>query len=153
MDFLALRKSGLNNEHPVTPPTPQMRALKASVEKILADGPENHYARHDHLTQLIQQWAKNQGFEIFSQEGYHSKTVVTVTNNLHIDVEKFVNDLFDRGYKIVNGYGELKGKTFRMAPMGWVTEEQTLAMLDAATEVFTIAIECPRGSLSSVNCR
>ncbi len=55
-----------------------MRALKASVEKILADGPENHYARHDHLTQLIQQWAKNQGFEIFSQEGYHSKTVVTV---------------------------------------------------------------------------
>ena len=48
------------------------------------------------------------------------KRVVTVTNNLNIDVEKFVNDLFDCGYKIVNGYGELKGKTFRMAPMGWV---------------------------------
>ena len=57
-----------------------MRALKASVRKNpkLART-ENDYARYDHLTQLIQQWAKNQGFEIFSQEGYHSKTVVTVT--------------------------------------------------------------------------
>ena len=67
--------------------------------------------------------------------------MVTVTNNLNIDVEKFVNDLFDRGYKIVNGYGELKGKTFRMAPMGWVTEEQTQAMLDAATESSSITIK------------
>ncbi len=89
---------------------------------------------------MIREWAVAQGFEIFSQEGYHSKTVVTVTNNLNIDVEKFVNDLFDRGYKIVNGYGELKGKTFRMAPMGWVTEEQTQAMLDAATEALQLQL-------------
>ncbi len=43
----------------------------------------------------------------------------------------------------MNGYGELKGKTFRMAPMGWVTEKQTLAMLDAATEALQLQLNAP----------
>lgn len=141
LDFIAHKKYGEKNEHPCTPPVPQMRALKASLERILKDGPEAQYKRHEELTQLIQEWAVKQGFKIFSEEGYHSKTVVTVSNNLNIDVEKFVNDLFDKGFKIVNGYGELKGKTFRMAPMGWITRADTEKMLKAATEALQIQLK------------
>ena len=56
-DFLAHRKSGQNNEHPVNTPYSTITRVKASVEKILANDPETHYARHDHLTQMIREWA------------------------------------------------------------------------------------------------
>lgn len=134
LDFLALKKSSANDEHPVTPPIPQMRALKASVDKIL-ENPELHYKRHEELTNMIRDWAIKHGFKIFSEEGYHSNTVVTIQNNLNMDVEKFVSGLFEKGYKIVNGYSDMKGKNFRIAPMGYITKEQTEAMLNAATDV------------------
>ncbi len=135
-DFLKLKKKGESDEHPITPPIPQIRALKTVLERIIAVGPENFYKGHTERSQMIRDWAVKNGFEIFSEEGYHSQTVVTIANNKNIDVAKFVNDMFESGYKIVNGYGaKLKGKTFRMAPMGWVTKEETQKMLDAATEV------------------
>ncbi len=136
MDYLTLKKKGDGNEHPVTPPIPQIRALKKVLEVIVdEEGIDNRYKAHFERSQMIRDWALGHGFELFSEEGYHSPTVVTIKNNLEIDAAKFVDELFNRGYKIVNGYGNLKQKTFRMAAMGFVTAEETREMLNAATEV------------------
>jgi aspartate aminotransferase-like enzyme len=135
LDFLAIKKKGEGNEHPVTPPIPQIRALKAVLEKIInEEGIENRYKNQLERSKMIQDWAINNGFELFSEEGYHSPTVVTINNNKNIDVGKFVSNLFDLGYKIVNGYGPMKGKNFRIAAMGFLTKEDTQKMLDAATK-------------------
>lgn len=135
LDFLELKKSDEKNEHPVTPPIPQIRALKKSLEKILEKSPEKHYAEQAERTQMIRNWAIGMGFKILGPEPYQSKTVVTIENTLGIDTPKFVSGLFEKGYKIVNGYGKLVDKTFRMAAMGWISKEETQKMLNAATEV------------------
>ncbi len=135
LDFLTIHKKGLKDEHPITPSIPQIRALMKVSAKIVEITPEKFAAQHTERTDLIRNWAISHGFEIFSPEGYHSQTVVAIKNNLNIDAAKFVSELFDRGYKIVNGYGSLKGKNFRMAPMGWVTAEDTEKMLKVASEV------------------
>lgn len=142
-DFLTLQKKGKGDEHPITPPIPQIRALTAVLKKIIEITPEKFAQGHFDRCQLIHKWAIKEGFEILSKDGYHSQTVVTITNNASSPLKgdkdltaKFVAELFNKGYKIVNGYGsKLKGKTFRMAPMGWITMEETAQMLEVASEV------------------
>ena len=56
--------------------------------------------------------------ELFAMEGYRSQTVTTVTNNLGIDFHELNTHLMYRNMRIANGYGPLKGKTFRIAHMG-----------------------------------
>ncbi len=140
-DMLKLKKKGEGNEHPITPPIPHIRALKAVLEKIIDYGIENYANFHSEKTQMVRDWALSQGFRLFSEDGYHSQTVVTVLNNedgpLSGDPEKcakFVEAMFQKGCKIVNGYGSLKGKSFRIAPMGWITKEDTIQMLEVATK-------------------
>ena len=137
-DFLTLQKYGLRDEHPITPSIPQIRALMKASAKIVEITPEIFAVQHTERTDLIRNWALSHGFELFSPEGYHSQTVVTIKNNLNIDTGKFVSELFNRGYKIVDGYGSLKGKNFRIAPMGWITKEETEEMLKVATEVLKV---------------
>ena len=38
--------------------------------------------RHADLAAHVRDWAIKQGFEVFSEDGYHSNTVVTIRNNL-----------------------------------------------------------------------
>ena len=140
-DFLTIKKSGDKNEYPTTPPIPQLRTLKVALDKVIEIGAENFAQQHENRCNLIQDWAKDLKFKIFSKEGFHSQTVVTVENTPESPLkgnpeltQKFVDNLWENGYRIVNGYKSLKGKTFRIAPMGWVTEEETKKMLEVATK-------------------
>src|SRR5262249_32002557 len=53
----------------------------------------------------------------------------------NLDVAKLISGLKERGHEIGNGYGDLKGKTFRIGHMGDHTEEGLREMLEAADEV------------------
>ena len=96
---------------------------------------ENRFNRHRKLTTLIQDWATSNGFELFAQKGFESQTVTTITNSRNIDVAEFVKRSINKGYRFVNGYGDLKGKTFRIAAMGWQTEETVTEFLGVLTEI------------------
>jgi aspartate aminotransferase-like enzyme len=71
---------------------------------------------------------------LFAEEGYRSPTVTAVTNTRGIDVDALNAFLTERGMTISNGYGKLKGKTFRIAHMGDVTRDEMQALLDAIDE-------------------
>jgi aspartate aminotransferase-like enzyme len=72
---------------------------------------------------------------MFSEHGHESNTVSTIKNNLNLDIGKIVNNLLEKGYRIVNGYGKLRNSTFRIGHMGEVTLEQLETMLNVLTEV------------------
>ncbi|OLS13014.1 MAG: aminotransferase [Promethearchaeota archaeon CR_4] len=72
---------------------------------------------------------------MFSEEGYQSNTISVVSNNLHLDLDGLTKGLQGKGFKIVNGYADMKGKNFRIAHMGEVTPEDTKAMLEALSDV------------------
>jgi aspartate aminotransferase-like enzyme len=52
-----------------------------------------------------------------------------------LDVAKLIAGLKERGHEIGNGYGDLKGKTFRIGHMGDHTEAGLAEMLALADEV------------------
>jgi aspartate aminotransferase-like enzyme len=135
-DFLDMLKKSKTNETPSTPAIPLLRALNVMLDHILED-PETRYKKHAEKAEYIREWAVKQGFEIFSEEGYHSNTVVTIKNNLNINTADWVKRAIAKGYRFVDGYGDLKGKTFRIAAMGEVTIDDVKEFLDVITELLS----------------
>lgn len=135
-DFLTLNKKNEVYQTPTTPPIPQIRGLVAQLDYILnTEGLSNRFKRHEQLGQKTRSWAKEIGFDMFSEKGYESNTVSTIKNSLNLDIGEVVNSMLERGYRIVNGYGNLKNSTFRIGHMGEVTLNQLETMLNVLTEV------------------
>lgn len=120
-DFLTLAKSMAKNQTPATPAVSLLYALDRQLDDMMAEGMEQRFARHLAMRDKTLAWAKGQGFTIFAAEGYESPTVSNIDNNLGIDIGALNKYLRTRGMIISNGYGDLKGKTFRIAHMGDTT--------------------------------
>jgi aspartate aminotransferase-like enzyme len=133
-DFLLLEKYLVKNTTPATPAISLLRAADRQLSDILAEGMETRVARHRRLAGKTQQWALAHGFGLFAAEGYRSKTVTCIENTPGVDYASLSTFLKTRGLAISNGYGDLKGKTFRIAHMGDVTDAEMQALLDALSE-------------------
>ncbi|MFX1324344.1 MAG: alanine--glyoxylate aminotransferase family protein, partial [Promethearchaeota archaeon] len=138
LDFLSLLKKNEVYQTPNTPPIPQIRGLVSQLDYILnEEGLANRFKRHKNLGEKVRHWARETGFEMFPEKGYESNTVSTIINNLSLDIDMMVNNLLNEGYRIVNGYGKLKNKTFRIGHMGELTLNQLEEMLEVLTNVIS----------------
>jgi aspartate aminotransferase-like enzyme len=125
-DIVRLENARVKNSTPATSAVSLVYALDQQLDRILEEGLENRFARYQGLAERIHQWAQTNGFGLYAPEGYRSRTVTTITNNLDINVAALIVFLLERDIRIANGYGPLKGKTFRIAHMG----ETTMANVD-----------------------
>ncbi|RIK24470.1 MAG: aminotransferase [Anaerolineae bacterium] len=117
-DFISLAKSIAKNQTPATPAVSLLYALDRQLDDIMAEGLDNRFARHLAMRDRTLEWLRGKGFEIFAAAGYESPTVSCAANNLDIDISALNKYLRGHGMIISNGYGDLKGKTFRIAHMG-----------------------------------
>lgn len=139
-DVLELHKRHEKNNTPATPPVALMYAADRQLDDILAEGLDARFARHEQMAEMTRAWAQQAGFGLFAEEGYRSPTVTTVANTREIDIPALNAFMAERGMTLSNGYGKLKGKTFRIAHMG-DTQPDHLAALFAAIDAF---LEEPR---------
>ncbi|MHA2051159.1 MAG: pyridoxal-phosphate-dependent aminotransferase family protein [Promethearchaeota archaeon] len=137
-DFLTLLKKAEAYQTPTTPPIPQIRGLASQLNYILnVEGLLNRFERHKQLGKHTRDWAKSIGFEMFSEKGYESNTVSTIRNNINLDIGFMIKTLLEKGFRIVNGYGNLKNETFRIGHMGELTSNDLEEMLSVLTEIVT----------------
>lgn len=132
-DFLELERMLARNHTPATPAIPLLYALDVQLDRILAEGLAARFARHAHMAARVQAWAAER-FALFAEEGYRSPTLTTITNTHQIDVEALNAFLRERNMQISNGYGKLKGATFRLAHMGDLTPDEIEGLLTALDE-------------------
>lgn len=104
-------------QYPTTPTLPHMFALDFQLDRILAEGLENRWARHIEAATYLRNWAKEY-FALFADEAHLSNTLTVITNTRGINVGDMNKQLQERGKQIANGYGAMKEKTFRIAHMG-----------------------------------
>lgn len=117
-DYHVYLKSSAKNNTPMTPPIPQINALNYQAGKILnEEGLDNRFARHKEMAEYTRNWAKK-NFEMFTQDWCSSDTVSCIINTVGADLDGVKSRLSDKGYEFSNGYGKLKGETFRIAHMG-----------------------------------
>lgn len=137
-DFITLAKSMAKDQTPATPAVSLLFALDRQLDDMLAEGMENRFARHLAMRDRTLGWAREHGFNLFAAPGYESPTVTCVSNNREIDIAGLNKYLRTQGMIISNGYGNLKGKTFRIAHMG-DTQMQEMEMLYAAMDEYLAA--------------
>ena len=104
-------------QYSATPSLSHMFAMNYQLDRILAEGLENRYARHKAMAEYTRTWAKKT-FALYPEENHASVTLTTITNTRNISVKALNDALGKEGMQISNGYGDLKEKTFRIAHMG-----------------------------------
>ena len=133
---------------PATPAIPHHYALARQLEDITggvtlpaadrgAQGAAAwvaRFAKHRRMQRATTEWAHRYGLELLPAEEHASPTVSCIRSG-DVDVATLVAGLKERGFEISNGYGDLKGKTFRIGHMGDHTEEGLAELLAAADEV------------------
>lgn len=133
---------------PATPCTPLYYALAKQLEDIsagvtLPEGERDktgaaawdaRFAKHVRMRDRTLAWASDHGLEPFPAEGFRSPTVSCISSG-DLDTAAFVAGLAERGFRISNGYGDLKGRTFRIGHMGDHDERGLERLLAAADEV------------------
>ncbi len=133
-DFISLAKSMAKNQTPATPAVSLLYALDKQLDDMMAEGMEQRFARHLAMRDRTLEWARGQGFDIFAAPGYESPTVTCASNNREIDISALNKFLRTRGMVISNGYGDLKGKTFRIAHMGDTQMDELETLITAMDE-------------------
>ena len=119
-DFIDMYKYYQRNQTPATPAISLIQALNKQMDDILAEGLENRWARHIEMAKFVQDWARKY-WKLFSDERYLSVTVTNISNTRNADIKALNAELAKRGAMISDGYGDLKGKAFRIAHMGDLT--------------------------------
>lgn len=131
-DLLLMEKHRVKDSTPMTPVMPLIYALDFQLDRILAEGLDNRFARHAAMAKKVQDWSIAHGMEPVAKEAYRSKTVVTIRNARNWDISTLNKFLQTRGMRIANGYGKLKDITFRVATMG----ETQLSHIDELLAAF-----------------
>ncbi|MDX1614934.1 MAG: alanine--glyoxylate aminotransferase family protein [Candidatus Promineifilaceae bacterium] len=136
-DFVLLEKYLRRNQTPATPAISLMYALDKQLDDILAEGLENRFARHLTLRDKTMGWARDRGFSLFATQGYESPTVTCINNDRDLDIPALNQYLRSHGMIISHGYGPLKGKAFRVAHMGDVTQRDMETLLETIDAYLT----------------
>ncbi|MDP6962961.1 MAG: alanine--glyoxylate aminotransferase family protein [Planctomycetota bacterium] len=137
LDFLRLAKSNLKEQSPTTPSTSHLYALTAQLKRIFAEGIEARWQRHYEMATFVRNWARSHGYTMFPDDGFCSDTVSCISRGDGPDFVPVLEELKQRGILISNGYGDLKGKTFRIGHMG----EHCLDDIRQLTEIFDSILE------------
>jgi len=132
-DFEMFEKYHLRSQTISTASTPHMYALSKQIDDMLVDGMEHRYEKIIQMAEKVRKWGE-ENFGLFAEEGYLSPTVTCIKNTKNIDVADLLNKLGDKGYVIGNGYGKLKGETFRIAHMGDVNLDDIDMLLQTLDE-------------------
>ncbi|MDO5852784.1 MAG: aminotransferase class V-fold PLP-dependent enzyme [Thermoplasmata archaeon] len=135
-DLLKIKKQNDVNYALTTPPVSLMYGMDYQLDKMLKEGMQARYRRHEEMALICEKWADEKLAGVFPEEGYRSRSMA-VLNRGSLDFDAFHKKLKARGYEISNGYGDVKEKTFRIGLMGDLTPagiRELLGTMDSIME-------------------
>ncbi len=115
-----------------TPCVPLVYALRRQLQRIADEGLPARWQRHLALRDRTLAWAARRGFSPFVAEAAGRSPTVSCIDARGGDVDALAKAAASGGFKIDKGYGDLKGKAFRIGHMGdhsLATLERLLAAL------------------------
>ena len=133
-DLLKVKKQNDENYALTTPPVSLMYALDFQLDRILSEGMQGRYRRHKEMADIVEEWAGRKLHGTFPEKQFRSNTI-SVLNRGDLDFEKFHSALKSKGYEISEGYGDVKGKTFRIGHMGDTTPAGVKQLLSVMEEI------------------
>lgn len=129
-DLRRYRKSFAESDTPFTPANTLIKAQRASLKRIRAEGIENLWARHARIAAACRAGVQALGLELFAERPNNALTVITVPAG--VDGSGTLKKL-EKGYgfKLADGQDTLKGKIWRLSHMGYTDAFEVLGAISA----------------------
>ena len=121
-----------NYETPFTPAISLFYAFREALEIITEEGMNNRIQRHGLCAKALYAGLKELGLAPFAQEDARSNVVIAINYLQGMDDKKF-RQILSSQFRVLlaGGFGELKGKVFRIGCMGEVTSYHVMRTLSA----------------------
>lgn len=142
-DLLRYREKHQEGGFITTPGIPLLYALDVQLNRILGEGMEARWERHERLYRKTAEWAAARGCTYASAENARSVTVSCLYPPQGVDPQAIVKGLSKRGYTIGGGYGDWKPTTFRIGHMGEVRESDLDALLVEIDQILDSTMKEP----------
>ena len=130
-DYIAANENGY---FPYTPAVALLHGLRASLDRLFAEGLDNVYARHHRLAGAVRAAVDAWGLTLCAKEPkWHSDTVSAIMVPEGIDGADVIRHAFER-YNLSLGAGlsEVAGKLFRIGHLGDLNELMVLSAVTGA---------------------
>ena len=126
-------------ETPFTPAISLFYAYQEALNIILEEGIQNRIERHRKCASAFYSGLEALGFTPFADANSRSNVVIAVNYLPGIDDKKF-RELISSKFKVLlaGGFGELKGKVFRVGCMGEVSSYHVMRTLSAISSSMSI---------------
>lgn len=131
-DYKKARSAMAKGETPFTPAVSLYFALQAALNLMKQEGMRNVFARHIRVAAYTRARLKDLGYQLFADEACASETVTALYNPPGLDYKKWrklVREQYDT--IIAGGQATLVDTVSRVGHLGWVTEVEIDACLDA----------------------
>ena len=133
-----------------TPPIPLIFALREALRLVLEEGLEARWERHKNNQQALVAGLEAMGLELFVPDpADRLVTVTSVTIPAGIDDRKVRQQLRDEfNIEIAGGFGDVKGKIWRVGLMGYSNQNTNVLLFLAAFEKVLLdqGLRVPAGS-------
>ena len=126
-------------ETPFTPAVSLFYAYQEALNIIIEEGMQNRISRHRKCANALYSGLEALGFTPFADADSRSNVVIAVNYLSGIDDKKF-RELLSTKFKVLlaGGFGELKGKVFRVGCMGEVSSYHVMRTLSAISSSMAI---------------
>ncbi len=118
-DLRKFRQFGEHFETPFTPSVSTLRALRASLEAMVEEGPQNVFARHERLARAMRAAMNALTLRVFPLNPANVLTVIKPPDEVGAD-ELRDHIAHTYGAVFAGGQGQLKDRVVRIAHMGAV---------------------------------
>ena len=137
-DLRRYKKAILESDTPFTPANTLIKAQRASLKRIRAEGVENLWARHAKMAAACRAAMTAIGLQLFAARPNNALTVVTVPPG--VDGSAVLKKMEKtHGYKLADGQDSLKGKIWRLSHMGYTDAFDVLGAI-AALELILLEV-------------
>lgn len=134
LDLNLLKKYwGAERVYHHTIPINMLYALRESLGMIMEEGLENRYARHVNNARSLWKGLQDLGLELVVEEPYRLPSLTTVWIPKGVNDEMTRSELLNRfNVEIAGGFGEFKGKIWRIGLMGYSSRLENVELLLSA---------------------
>jgi aspartate aminotransferase-like enzyme len=128
-----------NFETPFTPALPLFNAFSEALDMVLEEGLDKRIARHKACADAFYAGLDAMGLSPFARQDARSNVVIAINYIPGMDDKKF-RGLLSQQFRILvaGGFGDLKGKVFRIGSMGEVSKYHVMRTLSSITSVMNI---------------
>lgn len=148
-DFKDMATTNAQGYFPYTPPMTLIRGLRVSVDRLLAEGLDNVFARHRYLAEGVRSAVSAWGLELCAKEPkWHSDTVSAICLPDAFDSGELLRHAYHRyGISLGAGLSKVAGRVFRIGHLGDLNEIMVLSALAGAEMAMSdIGIQVEAGS-------